>query len=149
MLGKKKAAPAKAKTAEVDTLIGVDTTIKGDLSFSGGLHVEGTIVGNVRSSQGQGKAMLILNESGSIEGDVEVANMLINGTVTGDVYSTEHCELAPNARINGNVYYKIIEMAVGAQINGNLVHRPEAESSNTVDFVAKDGKKGKAASGES
>ncbi|MGV6859236.1 MAG: bactofilin family protein [bacterium] len=145
MIGRKKAAPAKTKTAEVDTLIGQETTVKGDLSFSGGLHVEGKIIGNVRSSQGEGKAMLILNESGSIEGDVEVANMLINGTVTGDVYSTEHCELAPNARINGNVYYKIIEMAVGAQINGNLVHRPEAEASKTIDFVSKDGGKGKAA----
>ena len=148
MIGKKKVKPVKAKTAEVDTLIGHATTVKGDLTFDGGLHVEGVIIGNVRS-QGEGKAMLILNESGSIEGDVEVANLLINGTVTGDVYSVGHCELAPNARINGNVYYKILEMAVGAQINGNLVHRPDMADSKTVDFPGKSKKNNKAAGGDS
>ena len=152
MIGKKTPPPKKATTAEVDTLIGQNTTVKGDLSFEGGLHVEGSVIGNVRAHS-EGKPMLILNESGSIEGDVEVPNMLINGTVIGDVYAAGHAELAPNARIKGNVYYQTIEMAVGAQINGNLVHRDPSEakpsSNKPVGLVSTGNKKADASGGKS
>ena len=149
MIGKKPAPPKKATTAEVDTLIGKNTTIKGDLAFDGGLHVEGKIIGNVRA-ESEGKPMLILNESGSIEGDVEVPNMLVNGTVIGDVYAAGHAELAPNARIKGNVYYQTIEMAVGAQINGNLVHRDASETkTKPVGLVSTSSKKAEASGGKS
>lgn len=149
MLGKKPSPPKKATTAEVDTLIGQNTTVKGDLAFDGGLHVEGTIVGNVRA-QSDGKPMLILNEGGCIEGDVEVPNMLVNGTVIGDIYASGHAELAPNARIKGNVYYQTIEMAVGAQINGNLVHRDAAEvKAKPVSLASAPGKKAEASGGKS
>ena len=142
MIGKKNPPPKKAATAEVDTLIGKGTTVKGDLVFEGGLHVEGSIVGNVRANTESGNAMLILNETGNIEGDIEVSNMLINGSVIGDIYAGGHAELAPNARIKGNVYYQTIEMAVGAQINGNLVHRdPEELKKKPVGLVSNQGKK--------
>lgn len=154
MIGRKSTPPSKPTTAEVDTLIGKGTTVRGDMAFEGGLHVEGAIVGNVRGQQSDGAkggAMLILNESGSIEGDVEVSNMLINGSVTGDIYASGHAELAPNARINGNVYYQTIEMASGAQINGNLVHRaPEEIKKKPVGLVSNhDKKKVEAAGGKS
>jgi cytoskeletal protein CcmA (bactofilin family) len=38
-----------------------------------------------------------------------------------------HIELAPQARVKGNVYYSLIEMAMGAEVNGSLVHRSESE----------------------
>jgi len=123
MFGKGK---QKIKVTQVDTLIGDLTTITGDLVFSGGLHVEGKVVGNISTSSTDDNALLILNENGVIEGDVEVPNMVINGTVKGDLHAHGHVELAANAKIHGNVYYNLVEMAVGAQINGNLVHREES-----------------------
>lgn len=151
MIGKKNPPPSKKPaTAEVDTLIGKGTTVKGDMVFEGGLHIEGAVVGNIRAQTEGGSAMLILNDSGSVEGDVEVSNMLINGAVKGDIYASGHAELAPNARITGNVYYQTIEMASGAQINGNLVHRsPEDIKKKPVGLVSTSGKKAEAASGKS
>jgi len=60
---------------------------------------------------------------------VQVPTVIMNGTVTGDVRSDEHIELATNAKVNGDVYYNLIEMAMGAAVNGSLVHNAETDSS--------------------
>jgi len=108
-------------SARIDTLIGQGTEINGDLVFSGGLHVDGTIKGNVNAAEGS-DALLILSEFGQIEGDVKVPNMVLNGEIIGDVFGSNRVELAPKSRINGSVYYNLIEMAIGAEVNGGLVH---------------------------
>jgi len=107
--------------ARIDTLIGQTATINGDLVFSGGLHVDGTINGNVIAEEGS-DALLILSKSGRINGDVKVPNMLLNGEIVGDVFGANRVELAADSRINGSVYYNLIEMAIGAEVNGGLIH---------------------------
>ncbi|WP_028008377.1 bactofilin family protein [Solimonas flava] len=105
----------------VDTLIGRQTEILGDIRFSGGLHIDGKVKGKVLSG-GDKASALSVSESGAIEGDVRVPNIMLNGSVSGDVYASEKITLAAKARVTGNVYYKIIEMEGGAQVNGQLVH---------------------------
>lgn len=116
----------------LETLIGERTLIEGELEFTGGLIVEGTIKGGVRVSD-FGKASLILKNTGQVEGDVRVPHLEIDGVVTGDVYSDEYVALKENAKITGNVYYKLLEMAVGAEVNGQLVHQSDA----VMDVVTK------------
>ncbi len=120
MFGRKKGFNA----ARIDTLIGQGTVINGDLVFSGGLHVDGKIVGNVSAEEGA-TALLILSEFGSIEGEVTVPNMVLNGEINGNVFSSTRVELAPKSRITGSVYYNLIEMAIGAEVNGGLIHQPQ------------------------
>lgn len=122
MLGKAR----KKKTTRIDTLIGQHTEVTGDVRFVGGLHVEGTIKGNV-ISENDDNAMLSLSEQGTIEGEVNVPFVELNGVVQGDVHGREHVELKSKARITGNVYYNLIEMAIGAEVNGKLVHSPVLE----------------------
>ena len=119
MFGRKKGFSA----ARIDTLVGQGTEINGDLVFSGGLHVDGKINGNVVAEEGS-TALLILSEYGRIEGEVKVPNMVLNGEIVGDVYGSTRVELAPKSRIKGSVYYNLIEMAIGAEVNGGLVHQP-------------------------
>ena len=114
----------KIRTTKIDTLIGSKTEMLGDVRFSGGLHVDGTVKGNVVAEE-DASSVLTLSESGTIEGEVRVPNVVLNGTVIGDVHARQHIELASNARITGNVYYSLIEMAMGAEVNGNLVHVAE------------------------
>ncbi|MBI2969424.1 MAG: polymer-forming cytoskeletal protein [Gammaproteobacteria bacterium] len=116
----------KRRTTKIDTLIGQHTEVRGDLKFSGGLHIDGTIKGNVYAET-DGHSMLSLSERGTIEGEVNVPFILLNGVVIGDVHSSEHVELSSKARIAGNVYYNLIEMAIGAEVNGKLVHTPHSE----------------------
>lgn len=118
-----KAKPTKYK---LDTMIGTGTEISGHLLFSDLLVVDGTIRGDVTAEE-KGPARLTLNRGGKIIGDIKVPDIYIDGEVEGDVYATERVELANNAQIKGNVYYNLLEMAMGAAINGNLVHKPKEE----------------------
>ncbi|NNG12640.1 MAG: polymer-forming cytoskeletal protein [Halobacteria archaeon] len=127
MLGQGK--KGKTASAKVDTIIGQQTRIQGDLHFSGGLHIDGRVCGNV-IAEGDGNSVLTVSEHGNIEGNVQVPNVILNGTVTGNVRSDERIELAAKARVNGDVHYKLIEMAMGAEVNGSLV--PQQESSPSV-----------------
>lgn len=110
----------RKRTSHIDTLVGQSTELTGELHFTGGLHVDGTIRGAVVASDSG--SLLSLSEKGAIEGEVRVPNVIINGRVEGDVYAAEHVELAAQARVNGDVYYGLIEMAMGAEVNGKLVH---------------------------
>ena len=110
------------KNAKVDTLIGPKTRINGDVEFSGGLHLDGYINGNVKGDSAEG-TFLSVSEQGSIEGSVIAPNVLLNGVVKGDIEASGRIELGAKARVLGNVNYTVIETAVGAQINGKLVHR--------------------------
>jgi len=112
----------QSKPAKIQTLIGAKTRIDGDVEFSGGLHLDGHINGNVSSGAGPG-AILSVSEHGCIEGSVVVPSIVLNGIVKGDIEAAERVELGPKARVLGNVYYTIIETAIGAQINGKLLHK--------------------------
>lgn len=110
----------KHTSTRIDTLLGKTANLKGDLEFSGGLHLDGRVLGNVRSTAEDGGALSV-SESGLIEGNVEVTSIVMNGTVNGDMHARERLVLGGKARVNGNVYYGVIEMAPGAVITGKLI----------------------------
>ena len=111
------------------TLISSETTVKGDITFTGQLDVEGTVVGSIQA--GSGDAVLRVVSGGRVAGEVKVPNTTINGKVEGDIHSSERLELAEQAVIDGDVYYNLIEMSVGAKVNGGMRH-----SSNVADDLA-------------
>ena len=110
----------------VDTLVGANTKIHGDVNFEGGCHIDGTVEGNVLADADSSSALSI-SEEGNVQGGVTVPYVVLHGIVRGDVYATQRVELGPTARVIGNVYYNLIEMAIGAEINGKLVHQPEGQ----------------------
>ena len=116
----------KSKAAKIATVIGEGTVLKGSIIFSGGLHVDGRVEGNVQAEPDSSSA-LTLSEKGVIDGDIHVPNVIINGEVNGDVYGGQRVELAPKARVTGTVYYNLLEMAMGASVNGQLIHSKEPQ----------------------
>jgi len=118
-----------------DTLIAQGTQIKGDLTVAGGLHIDGKIEGQIKAAKENPQAIVRLSDEGEVKGNIEAPHIIINGKVHGDVYSTEHVELAPKASITGNVYYHLIEMAIGAEVNGSLVHQKENAGESNVAVV--------------
>ncbi len=113
----------KPKPQRIDTLIGAGTRIIGDVQFSGGFHVDGHVKGNVDAPPDSG-ATLSVSDAGVVEGSVAVPNVVLNGTVKGDILAHDRIELGATARVTGNVYYGLIEMEMGAEINGKLIHEP-------------------------
>ncbi len=108
--------------SRIDSLVGVGTVICGDVTFSGGLRVDGEIRGNVRGAEGQAST-LVISEHARIEGEIDVAHLVINGTVIGPVRSKEFLELQSKARVTGDVEYNALEMHLGAVVQGRLVHQ--------------------------
>lgn len=110
----------------IDTLVGSNSKVNGDLHFTGGCHIDGTVKGSV-TADSDNNAALSISEDGAVEGGVTVPYVVLNGIVRGDVVAGQRVELGPTARVIGNVYYNLIEMAIGAEINGKLVHQPEGK----------------------
>lgn len=121
MFGNEKVKGSRG-TGGVETLVGPRVVIRGDVTFSGGLYVEGAIHGAVIADESEGGAVLTISERGLVEGEVRAPHVIVNGQLRGDLYASERVELAANARIEGNIYYKVVEMAAGAMITGRLIH---------------------------
>jgi cytoskeletal protein CcmA (bactofilin family) len=106
----------------IDTLVGKNASVHGDIEFFGGLHIDGRVLGNVRAGSGA-DASLSVSEDGVIEGSVEARNVVLNGRVSGDILASDRVVLGAKARVRGDVHYGVIEMAQGAEISGRLVPR--------------------------
>jgi cytoskeletal protein CcmA (bactofilin family) len=108
----------------IDTLIGAETVVEGDVDFSGGLRVDGAINGNVNET-GSKAGTLVLSERGRIEGSINVSHAVINGAVIGPVRASEYVELQAKSRVTGDVCYKTLEMHIGAVVEGKLIYLSE------------------------
>ena len=112
--------------SNVTTLISKATEITGNIHFSGTLEIEGRIFGNIYADD-DSSASVRVRETGLVKGDIQAPMIVINGLVEGDVYSSNHIELAAKARVTGNVHYHLIEMVMGSEVNGSLSHRAADE----------------------
>ncbi len=116
MIGRKRRRPVA-----IQTLIGEGTRVEGDLCFTGGAHIDGTVNGGVTSGR-DWNAFLSVSEKGTVEGNIRVPHLALSGTVKGDVFVGDKAEFGATAKVIGNVHYQLIEIAAGAEINGKLIH---------------------------
>jgi cytoskeletal protein CcmA (bactofilin family) len=127
MFGKKVSKPQN----RIDSLIGVGTVIEGNISFSGGLRVDGEIKGNVIAA-GEQPSTLVVSEQTRIEGEIRVSHLVVNGTIAGPVHSAEFLELQAHSRVKGDVHYNSLEMHLGSVVDGRLVHNSGVSEGGTT-----------------
>ncbi|MCB4810178.1 polymer-forming cytoskeletal protein [Methylovorus menthalis] len=118
--------------SRIDTLIGVESSIDGNITFNGGLRVDGKIKGNVTEADASA-CTLVLSEHGSVEGAITVSHAVLNGKINGPVRASHYLELQSKSRIIGDVHYQTLEMHTGAVIEGKLVYLGEANEPNLQD----------------
>lgn len=128
---------ARNKMEKGVTLIAANTAVIGDVKFEDQLYVNGRITGNVLAEPNS-NATVVVSEEGRVEGEIRVPNVIVNGSVKGDIYASARMELAAKAQVKGNVYYTLIEMQLGAMVDGQLVHDEKlaAEAKNVHPFPA-------------
>jgi cytoskeletal protein CcmA (bactofilin family) len=126
-----------ASSSQIDSLIGKETRIEGDVYFTGGLRIDGEIRGQVIAESSP--ATLMLSEHGRITGQVNVSHLIVNGNITGPVRASEFLEMQPSARITGDVEYAMIEIQQGAVIEGRMLlttkpatGQPQTDRADTV-----------------
>ncbi len=124
----------KPRTAQkrIDSLIGAGTMVHGDIVFSGGLRIDGKVIGKVTTADSQ-PGTLVISEQARIEGEVRVSRVVVNGAVSGPLSANDYLELQAKARVNGDVAYRTLEMHVGAIVEGKLIHA-EPESASVVEL---------------
>jgi len=127
MFGKKPSKPQN----RIDSLIGAGTRIEGNISFAGGLRVDGEVQGNVTAAADQAST-LVVSEHARIDGEIHVAHLVANGTINGPVFAADSLELQANSRLRGDVHYSTLEMHLGAIVEGRLVHA--SSESKTVEL---------------
>ncbi|MGQ0523592.1 MAG: bactofilin family protein [Betaproteobacteria bacterium] len=129
MFGNKRSKPQN----RIDCLIGAGTVIEGNISFSGGLRIDGQVRGNVIASPDK-PGTLVLSEQARVDGEIHVSHAVINGTVVGPIHVLEYAELQGKANVTGDVHYQALEMQLGAVVQGRLVHEAAGKSEKVVKF---------------
>jgi len=127
MFGSKKSL---SSTRGVETLIARNTAIEGTVKFTGALTIEGKVIGDIVSESDKDSVVRITSD-GRVSGDVRSRDVIINGHVKGDVYASGQLVFASDAVVDGNVYYKLIEIEKGARIKGNIVHYSPSQNSGS------------------
>ena len=118
----------------IDSLIGAGTMIEGNITFAGGLRVDGEIKGNVTAA-GEQPSTLVVSEHARIDGEIHVSHLVVNGAINGPVHSAEFLELQSHSRVKGDVHYNTLERHLGAVVEGRLVHSSSAaEGGKTVEL---------------
>jgi cytoskeletal protein CcmA (bactofilin family) len=131
MFGKKTNKPQ----SQIDSLIGIGTHVAGDITFSGGLRIDGHVRGDI-TAMGDKPSTLVLSDQASVEGKIHVSHAVINGTVIGPVHAVEYLELQAKAKVSGDVYYRALEIQLGATIEGVLVHQDRVDQAKKTDEIA-------------
>ena len=117
------------------TLISKDTEIEGNISFSGDLEIQGLVRGSISATPDSNATVRVV-EGGCVEGEIHAPKVIVNGKVVGDIHCAEHVELAAKATVEGDVYYKLIEMVKGSQINGKLLYAGAEQKPAALESLA-------------
>lgn len=110
---------SRKKQPLIRSLIAKGTSVHGDVTFSDGLRIDGEVRGDVRAAAE--RSIVVISESASVQGAVQAAHVIINGSVEGPVHAADLLEMQPRARVTGDVYYKALEMHQGAVIAGQMI----------------------------
>jgi cytoskeletal protein CcmA (bactofilin family) len=95
------------------TLISAGTTLKGDINANSDLRIDGTIIGNIKSS-----SKIIIGSSGVVEGDIEGNQADITGKVKGNIKIKDLLQLKGECLINGNITAGKLQVEPTATFNG-------------------------------
>ncbi len=128
----------KKKQPPIKSLIAHGSQIAGNMRFTDGLRVDGSVIGNLRASEDE-PSILVISESASVTGEVHADHIIINGTVKGPIYAAVMLELQPKARIEGEVRYAALEMHQGALVSGQLRPLLAGEEKPTLKLAANNG----------
>ena len=124
---------ASKPQTRIDCLIGTGTNIQGNVTFSGGLRIDGFVRGDIVAVDDK-PSTVVLSEKARVEGEIRVSHVVVNGTVVGPIIGAEYLELQPKAVVTGDVSYRTIEIHLGAVLQGRLLHAEEGRSEKIVPF---------------
>ncbi len=104
----------KKPQQEIQTIIGADTSIKGEINSKGTVRIDGDFEGTLEAD------WVIVGESGRIRGDIRSRGTIIGGRVEGNVNSTEIIEIKHKAEVYGEICTQRLSVSEGAIFDGKV-----------------------------
>jgi cytoskeletal protein CcmA (bactofilin family) len=111
------------------SVFGADTRIKGDVTASADLHIDGKIEGDVTCTS------LVQGETSEIAGAIKAESARLSGMVRGTITVRELVVLK-SARIHGDVHYDTLTIEQGAHVDGRFAPRAAGEDATVVSLAA-------------
>ncbi len=100
-------------TPKIETVVGAETELEGNISTRQSLRVDGKVKGEVKAIS------VIIGEFGVVTGDVTATNITVSGKVKGNISARESIELLPKAQILGDIRTNKLVISDGACFEGN------------------------------
>ncbi len=106
------------KNQDIDTgsinLIGVGTSINGDIKSNGDVRIDGTLVGSVNT-----KGKVVIGGTGNVEGEIFCQNADISGAIQGNITVAELLSLKSTANLKGEIITNKLSIEPGANFSGS------------------------------
>ncbi|MBT3383723.1 MAG: polymer-forming cytoskeletal protein [Prolixibacteraceae bacterium] len=94
-------------------IISEGTTIKGDISATGDIRIDGELVGNIEA-----KGRLVIGPMGKIEGEIKCNNIEVSGSIKGKITVPEMLNMKSSAKIEGEIIAGKLSVEPGSVFNG-------------------------------
>lgn len=105
--------------------------INGEISGSADLYIDGEVQGKLRL----GNARVTVGPNGRVQADIEAREIMVDGTVNGNLKAGERAHFGPSSRVNGSVLTPRIGIDDGARLRGKVETvqaAPARESASSV-----------------
>ena len=110
-------------SAKLETVIGADSTIKGELAIKGTLRIDGVVEGDIQAD------WVIVGETGRVRGNVQARTLVVGGKVEGNLEASEIIEMKDKAQVFGEICTGKLAMSEGALFDGQSSMKKKKETS--------------------
>ena|SRR5687768_9529163 len=117
------AAARQAAAGEITTLLGRGATFEGKLTFEGTVRIDGRFKGEVFTDD-----TLVIGEGAHVEAQIDVGDVIIQGTVVGNVTAKRSIEIHAPGRVKGDLHTPQLQIDKGVIFEGRSFM--EAATSN-------------------
>ena len=100
---------------EFNAYLGAGTAYQGQLSFLGTVRIDGEYTGEIKS-----EGTLILGKEAKVRGQIQVAQLILSGTIEGDIVVAKKTQMHKTAKLIGNIITPILAMEEGACLQGRV-----------------------------
>lgn len=111
----------------LDTIIGPESNLKGDLTSKGTVKIDGQVEGNVAADS------LIIGEGGILTGDAIVREVIVGGRIVGTIHATDGVDIQHKGEVRGDIFAARLTIAEGGRLDGRSTTQLQKKISYTGD----------------
>ncbi|MGO9950723.1 MAG: bactofilin family protein [Dissulfurispiraceae bacterium] len=114
------------KSDKLESVIGINSELKGDITVSGTLRIDGKLTGNITAG------WIVVGEQAFVKGDLVASGIVVGGRIEGILKADDVVELKPTSHLYGDIYSKKLVIAEGGVFMGRSF--TQGNDAKLIDF---------------